>query len=170
VITIIEAMIVITCGAAMLGMCAITLQLLMQMNVDSQARLSGANTWERLCGQLREDVHDCEGFELAVDPKAPTKPASLQLSLTPDHRVTYTVRDLGVLRDESGPGKAIRHELYSLPKARSARFEQRREAAHSLVVLVLTQLGRKGRTDSTSPLEIVALPGKHRLGKRGSGS
>ena len=90
--------------------------------------------------------------------------------MEPDHSVTYGVRDGSVVRDESRAGKPIRHEAYLLPRGRVARFEQRSEAAHRLVALVMTQVAGKSRTDPPLPLEVVALPGKDRFVKRGAGS
>jgi len=169
-ITIIEVLIVVTGVAMMLGLCAISLQVLMQLNADGQARLRGALALERLSRQLRDDVHGCELAQLAADPKAPVKPAGLRLTMVPDHTVTYEVHDGSVVRDESRSGKAVRHESYFLPRGRVARFEQRNEAAHKLVALVVTQVAGKSGTDPPAPLEVVALPGKDRLEKRGGGS
>jgi len=168
-ITIIEVLILITGVAMMLGLCAISLQLLMQLNADGQARLRGAMALERLSRQLRDDVHGCEAAQLAADLKTPVKPAGLRLTMEPDHSVTYEVRDGSVVRDESRAGKTVRHESYSLPPHRVARFEERQEVAHRLVALVVTQVPGKSRTDPAWPLEVVALPGKDRLERRGGG-
>jgi hypothetical protein len=169
-ISLIEVMIVITGVAMMLGLCAISLQLLMQLNSDAQARLSAARALERLSGQLRDDVHACAAVELAPDPKAPTGPTGLRLRLEPDHVVTYGVRQGSLIRDESRGGKTFRHESYSLPRGRTARFERRIEGGHPLVALVMTQDSGKRRTDLRLPLEIVAFPGKDRFIQRGAGS
>jgi len=172
-ITILEVLIVVTGVALMLGLCAISLQILMQLNADGQARLRAAVALERLSRQLRDDVHTCELAQLAADLKAPVKPAGLRLTMEPDHTVTYEVRDGSVVRDEARAGKTVRHESYSLPRGQVARFEQRNEAAHKLVALVVTQVAGKSGTDPPAPLEVVALPGKDRLDrleKRGGGS
>jgi len=168
-ISMIEMLILITGVAMTLGLCAISLQLLMQLNADGQARLRGAVALERLSRQLRDDVHGCEAAQLAPDLKAPVKPAGLRLTMEPDHSVTYLVRDGSVVRDESRAGKTVRRESYSLPPRRIARFEERRELAHRLVALVVTQVEGKSRTDPAWPLEVVVLPGKDRLDKRGGG-
>jgi len=168
--TIIELLVVITGVAIMLGLCAITLRLLMQLGVDGQARLTGAVALERLSRQLRDDVHACQAAELVADLKDPFKPAGLRLKMELDHSVTYEAHDGSVVRDESRSGKAVRHESYSLPPRRVARFEERQEAAHRLVALVVARVAGKSRTDPPSPLEVVALPGKDRLEKRGGGS
>ena len=91
-ITIIEVMVVITCVAVMLGICAITLRLLMQLSTDGQARLNAAASLERLSRQLRDDVHSCRSARLLVDDQSPAKPAGLQLTIEPDRSVSYQVR------------------------------------------------------------------------------
>jgi len=166
-ITIIEVLVVITGVAMMLGICAITLQLLMQLNADGQRRLSAAVALERLSRQLRDDVHACRAARLAADLEAPAKPPGLRLVIEPDHSVTYQIGDGSIVRDESRSGKAVRHESYSLRRGQAARFEERAEAAHRLVALVVTHVAGKSRTDPPRPLEVVALPGKDRFEKRG---
>lgn len=168
-ITIIEVLIVITGVSMMLGLCAITLQLLMQLNAEGQARLRGAVGLERLSQQLRDDVHACRSAQLAADDKAPAKPPRLRLTIEPDHSVSYEIGDGNVVRDESRAGKTVRHESYSLPRGRVARFEERKEAAHRLLALVVTHVGGKSRTDPPRPLEVVASPGKYHLEKREGG-
>jgi hypothetical protein len=169
-ISIIELMIVVSGVAMMLGLCAISLKLLIQLNADAQARLGTSRALERLAVQLRDDVHSCEAVELIPDPKTSTSTASLRLAMEPDHHVIYAVRDDGLVRDESRAGKPVRHESYSLPRGRVVLFAQRTEADHRLVALIVTQPAGRSRTNPPSPLEIVALPGKDRPVKQGAGS
>ena len=138
----------------MLGICAITLQLLMQLNADGQAQSEGAVGLERLSQQLRDDVHACRSAQLAADDKAPAKPPRLRLTIEPDHSVSYEIGDGNVVRDESRAGKTVRHESYSLPRGRVARSRRAsQEAAHRLVALVVTHVAGKSRTDPPRPLE-----------------
>jgi hypothetical protein len=161
-ITIIEVLVVTTGVVLLLGVCAVTIKLLMRLNTAGQERLSAAMAHDRLAHQLRDDVHDCESAQLADPLPAQAKPARLQLTFQPDHLITYEVRPESVVRDETLAGKPVRHESYALPRDRVARFEQREQGAHRLVALVVTHVPGKSRTDPPRELEIVALPGKHR--------
>jgi hypothetical protein len=163
----VEVVILVSGVSMMLGLCAVILQLLMQLNADGQSRLLGAVSLERLSRQLRDDVHACRKAELARDPKAPDRSPGLRLELGQDHSIVYEVGAGHVVRDESRAGKRIRHESFGLERGRLARFEERDEAAHKLVALVVTRTAGKSRTDPPRTLEVVALPGKHRLASPG---
>ncbi len=169
-ITILETMIVVTGVAVMLGLCAVTLQLLMKLNGASQARLGAAMTFERLARQLREDVHASETVLLAPAILPEGKPATLRLTLEPAHLIAYEVHDTSIVRLESRAGKRIRHESYGLAHSRTGRFELRDEVGGKLVGLVMSSSPGTSRTDPPRPLEVLALVGKDRprvLGKEG---
>jgi hypothetical protein len=169
-ISIIEVMIVISGVALLLGLCAISLRILMQLNVDTQARLSESRALEQLAGQFRADVHAATAVLLRAEPKEASARPRLRLQLEPDHDVTYRLGDGCVLRDETRSGKMVYHQSYALPRGRAGRFEERTEASHRLVALVMTpKLGKK-RTDPAPPLEIVAAAGRVRLLKQEAGS
>jgi hypothetical protein len=148
----------------MLGTCAVTLRLLLQLSAGASARVGEDVALERMAQQLRDDVHACREAKLAADTQAPAGSGGLRLALEPDHAVVYAAREGSIVRDESRPGKAIRHESYILPRGRVARFEERAEGTHRLVALVVSRIAGKSRTDPPRPLEVVALPGKHRAG------
>jgi hypothetical protein len=164
-ITIMEVLVVITCVAMLLGICAVTLRLLMQLSTDGRARLSAVAALDRLSRQLRDDVHACRSARLVVDDKSPVKPTGLRVTIELDRSVSYDVGDGGIVRDELRSGKAVRHETYFLSRGRVARFEERTEGAHKLLALVVTDVAGKSRTDPPRPLEVLALPGKDRLGR-----
>jgi hypothetical protein len=161
-ITILETMVVMTGVAIMLGLCAITLQLLMRMNADSQARLASAITFERLARQLRDDVRAAESATLAPAAETAGKTAGLHLTLEPAHLINYEIRESSVTRLESRSGQSIRRESYHLRRGRNGRFELRDEADGKLVGLVVTQSPGTSRTDPPRPIEVVALVGRHR--------
>ena len=123
--TLLEALIAVTGIALMLGLCAVTLQLLMRLNGTSQARLGAAMTLERLARQLREDVHACETAVVAPANEPEGKPASLRLSLEPKHLIDYQVNETSVRRLESRDGKPVRRESYDLIRGRTSRLELR---------------------------------------------
>ena len=62
--TLIEMMVVMTGLAVLLGLCAVTIQLLLRVGSDAQARRSAAAALGRLAEQFREDVHACDDVQL----------------------------------------------------------------------------------------------------------
>ena len=166
-ITIIEVLIVVTGVAMLLGLCAVSIQVLMKLNADVQGRYGAAVALERLARQLRNDAHASETAEMAVDEKKAGKAADLRLAFEPNHVVVYESGDGGVFRIETRAGKAVRHEKYALARDVGARFELRVEGSRRLVALVLARLVGKSQTEPPQPLEVVALQGKDRPGPPG---
>jgi hypothetical protein len=166
-ITIIEVLIVVTGVAMLLGLCAVSIQVLMKLNADVQGRYGEGVALERLARQLREDAHASETAQMTVDEKKPGKPAGLRLLFEPNHVVVYDSGDGGVVRTESRAGKAVRHERYALARGAGVRFELRDEGSRRLVALVMTRPAGKSQTEPPRPLEVVALTGKDRLGPPG---
>ncbi len=161
--TLIETLVLMTCVGLILGLCAVTIQLLLRLHADSQARLSAAMVFDRLARQLRTDVHASESARLeATTTKPALTGASLALHLRPAHSITYTASDRVIARDETLLGKRVRHESYSLPRGQSARFELASEAGLALVKLRLTEEPKIGHTEPGKPLEVVAAVGKYR--------
>jgi len=151
-------LIVVSGVAMMLGLCAVSIQLLLRLNVDLVSRYSSALTLERLGRQVRHDAHSSDKAEL----KAESKPASLRLFLGPGHLALYEARDGAVVRSESQSSKLVRHESFALAKGAVARFELREHGSRRLVALVVTRSAGKSPTEPPRPLEVLALLGKDR--------
>jgi hypothetical protein len=161
-ITIIEVLIAATAIAMLLGLCAVSMQVLMKLNADGMARYSAAASFERLARQVRDDTHASETALIAADEKKTQSPAALRLVMGPDHVVVYTAGDGGVVRTESRRGKVVRHETFALFRGAGARFEIRHEGSRSLVALAVTRAAGTGTAEPPRPLEVVALQGKDR--------
>jgi type II secretory pathway component PulJ len=166
-ITIIEVMIVVTGVAMLLGLCAVSIQVLMRLNTDVQGRYAAAVALERLARQLRADAHATETALVTGDPKKTDKTAALRLVLEPAHEVVYESGDGGVVRTESRAGKRVRHEKYALARGADASFELRDDGLHRLAVFVMTRTAGKSQVEPPRPLEVVALLGKDRVGPPG---
>ena len=166
-ITIIEVLVVVTGVAMLLGLCAVSIQVLMKVNSDVQGRYGASVALERLARQLRDDAHASETAGITADQKKVGKAAGLRLAFGPDHFVVYESGDGGVVRTESRAGKAVRHEKYSLARGAVARFELRDEGSRQLVALVMTRPAGTSQTEPPRPLEVVALQGKDRVGPSG---
>jgi hypothetical protein len=168
-ITLIEVLILVTGVALMLGLCAVTIQLLLRLHADSQARMNSTIVLERLARQLRDDAHASESARLgAEDAKAKSDQPSLTLIVHAAHSIDYVVGEHVVARDEIESGKRIRHESYSLARDQTAGFELIDESGHRLVALRLTHEPGKSRVEPPRPLEIVASLGKHGLQPEGT--
>ena len=86
-ITILEIMVVMTGVAAMLALCALTIQLLMRLNDDGHARLSAAVSLERLARQIRQDAHASDAAQLEQKKRFAAKiSGSLRLTVGPPPR------------------------------------------------------------------------------------
>jgi hypothetical protein len=162
-ITIIEVLVVATGVVLLLGLCAISIQILMRLNGDGMARYTAAASLERLARQVRYDAHASETAEIFEEKQA-GKPAGLRLVLEPNHVVTYAEGDGGVVRTESRGDKVARHETYALSRGGSARFELREEGSRPMVAMVVTRSTGKSQAEPPRPLEVVALRGKDRRG------
>jgi len=161
-ITIIEVLIVVGCVTIALGLCAVTIQLLLRLAADGQARYRSQTSLERLTRQLRGDTHAAAGAQ--VDAAGDGKAASLRLSLGPKHGVTYEPRKSAVMRVESQAGSVVRRELYPLAAVGAVQFEMRAEAGRQLVALVVTGLSKSNGTGSNRTLQAVAFVGKDHVG------
>jgi type II secretory pathway component PulJ len=154
-ITLIETLVVMTGLSVLLGLCAVTIQLLLRVSSEAQARRSASAALGRLAEQFRADVHGGDDAQLRPS-------AGLRLSRGPRVAITYTVRDGRVERDESTGGPASRHETYALGKGSSAVFQRRDDGPRRFLVLVVSRGARPGHPDPPRPIEILAVIGKDR--------
>jgi hypothetical protein len=161
-ITIIETMVLITAVSTALGLCAVTIRVLLRLKTDGQSRLAAQVGLERLARQLRNDVHAAADAQV-VAPSRDGKASGLHLSLEPKHGVAYETRRSAVMRVESLDGNVTHREVYSLPAARDVEFEIRPEAGRQFVALVIRKRSGSSGTGSGRPLEAVALLGKHNV-------
>jgi hypothetical protein len=159
-ITILEVLIVVTGVALMLGLCAVSIQLLMRLNSDGMSRVGAAVALERLGRQLRNDVHASQTAEVASE----GKPASLRLVFASSHIVSYESSASRVVRTETTGGNVARHESFSLPNGTTARFELREVASRRLVALVTSRSATTNQVEPPRPLDLVACVGKDHLG------
>jgi hypothetical protein len=163
-ISLTECLVVVTAVAAMLGLCAVTIQLLLRVNGDGQARVTSALAFERLARQFRTDVHTCADAELAAVPRSQANPANLVLKYERARIVTYGTDLLTgtVSRNETQSGKMTSHEAYALGRSHQARFELFDESPRRWAKVVVTR-NSSNKPDPARPIEVLALRGKSRL-------
>jgi prepilin-type N-terminal cleavage/methylation domain-containing protein len=155
--TLIEMLAVMTCLAVMLGLCAVTIQVLLRTGADAQERRSATAAMGRLAEQFREDVH-------ASDEAMVMASEDLRLARGPRPRVAiaYEVEGGRVDRIESVDDTESRRESYVLGRGRSASFEARDDGPRRFLALVVRREARPGQSDPARPLEVLALIGKNR--------
>jgi hypothetical protein len=155
--TLLEALIVVSGVAMMLGLCAVSIQVLLKLNADLQGRYTAGVALDRLGRQVRHDVHSSSGALLKVD----SKPVGLRLLFGPDQLAVYEPQDGAIVRSESRSERVVRHESFALPKGATAHFELRDQGTRRLVALVITHSAGKSRTEPPRPLEVLAVLGKY---------
>jgi hypothetical protein len=163
-ITLIEVIVVMSGIAFVLGLCAVTIQLLFRLNADGHARLSASASFARLASQFRADVHACDDAELkpATKDGEPKSAASLRLARDPRVVITYEAREGSVARVEAVAGATKAHESYRVGRGNVVSFERRNEGEHRFLALVMSRGAGKRDPEPPRPLEVLALPGKDR--------
>jgi type II secretory pathway component PulJ len=156
-VSLIEMLVVISGLAVLLGLCAVTIQLLMRVSSEAQARRSHAAALGRLAEQFREDVHGCDDAQARPS-------AGLRLTRGPRVVIEYQPRDGRVDRVESVAGQASRHESFALGRHSTAVFERRDDGPRRFLALVVDHKASAGRPGPAHPVEILALVGKDRPG------
>lgn len=155
--TLIEMVAVMTTLAVLMGLCAVTIQVLLRVGADARERQSATATLGRLAEQFRQDVHASdEAMVLAAE--------DLRLARGPSPRVAiaYRVADGRVDRIESVDDTESRRESYLLGRGHSAAFEARDDGPRRFLTLVVRPDARPGHPQPTRPLEVLALVGKDR--------
>jgi prepilin-type N-terminal cleavage/methylation domain-containing protein len=153
--SLIEMIVVISGLAVLMGLCAVTIQLVMRVSSEAQSRRSNAVALGRLAEQFREDVHGCDDAQ-------PRPPGGLRLTRSPRVVIDYQTRDGRVDRIESVDGQPSRHESFTLGRHSSAVFERRDDGPRRYLALVVDPNARTGRPDPARPMEVLALMGKDR--------
>ena len=158
----IEMIVLMTGVAAMLGLCAVLLQLLMRLDADSRARFAGASTAARLAEQFRHDVHRAHSAHLVQGPAGAKGPVGLKLEPGGDRTIEYQVKGNGLVqRLESRKGASPRRERYEIPHTGAVRLSLAEEKGHQLATLTMD---RDVETDESNPpraFEVTALLGKN---------
>ncbi len=162
-ITMIETLILVTCVAIMLGLVAVTIQVMLRLVADSQSRLSSSLMLERLARQLRSDVHRSQTAVVeGAAGKAAAPHAAVKLEPEPGRLVTYHMRGNSLDRDETAAGKRVRHESFVLPRGHHARFEPGVLAGRTTVSLWIEPGPESSPVGAVRALEVLAVVGKHR--------
>ena len=165
-------MVVVTGVALLLGLCAVSIQLLMKLNADVQGRYAEAVALERLGRQLRDDAHASQTAEI-VEMKRRKRPGQAGRSAAGHCSPSMSSSTSSAMAAWSGPrsraGKTVRHERFTLARGarRAIRASRRGHRAAGGVGHRLDPPG-KSQAEPPRPLELVALQGKDRVTSPGN--
>ncbi len=154
-VTLIEMMVVVSVLSVLIGLCAVTIQLLMKVGADAHSRREAASALGRLAEQFRADAHAAESAEIRP-------PSGLRLMANRGTVIEYAARDGRVTRTQTGAGPTPRHETFDLGPDGTLAFDRRDEEGRPFLALIVGKKSRAGRPDPPRPEEVVALIGKDR--------
>jgi hypothetical protein len=148
---------VITSLTVMMGLCAVTIQLLLRVGADARERRSNTSALGRLAERFREDVHASEEAVVLA-------PQNLRLARGPRPRIAiaYQVKGERVDRVESIDNTESRRDSYLLGRGRSAAFDSRGDGPRRFLALVVRPDARPEHPEPARPLEVLALVGRDR--------
>lgn len=152
--SLVELIIVLSVGTAMLMLAMSVLYMLKQTQVDMRQRLTDARTITRLADRFREDVHAASRMERVSGEASTPDTVVWQFTCEPDSVVRYELTQHRVHRSQTA-GKTI-HDDYRLP-AESRVVIRPPEPASSLVELRLE--AADATTADFRPIQIEAVLG-----------
>lgn len=143
--SLIEMLVVIGTGGALMGIAVGLLAMLMRLDQDSRDQLRQRTAVHRLADQFRRDVHAADGFAVQSPPgKEGTTPA-WQLPLEAGRVVEYRAEPGELLRTEREGDQVLRRESFRLPAGAAVSIDLAGEAAPDIVSL------RIARDDNQPP-------------------
>ncbi len=154
-VTLIEMMVVISVLSVLIGLCAVTIQLLMKVGAEAHVRRESASALGRLAEQFRADAHAAESAEIRP-------PSGLRLKVDRGAVIEYAARDGRITRTKTGDGPTPRHETFNLGPDGTLAFDRRDEDGRAFVSLIVGKKSRAGRPAPPKPEEVLALIGKDR--------
>jgi prepilin-type N-terminal cleavage/methylation domain-containing protein len=152
--TLIEMTVVITVGAALLGIAVSVIHLLMRAEETGRDHFDRFTTLARLADQFREDVHAA-----AAKPAADGQTA-WRLEPAADRTVRYSAEDGEIVREERKGENVVSRESYKMPDDYAATIASDDASRPSLVSMTVVFKGKLGAKDRE--IRIDAALGKDR--------
>jgi len=157
--SLIELMVVLTVSTTVLGVAAVMLHTLMQVQKDSREQLLYHATLGRLGRQFRRDVHAADGFRPPEAGSHGNRPAAWQLDFKPDRVVRYSIEWGSLIRSEQIGGTLSRREVFRLPADRAVSIRLQAEAEPAIVSLSITRGSSQPAGPAWKPVQIDAVLG-----------
>lgn len=152
-VTLVEAMVMMTAVAAMLGTVALMLGLTMRLQDESLAAFGRSETFDRLAARFREDVHASRSA--AIDGR------TLRLGPEAGRTVEYRVGEAGDLsRVVVEGGKDAAREPFRIPQSVGAKLDVRDVEGRRFAFVAMEFQAHADRIDPTRMVEIAAMVGR----------
>ena len=143
-------------GGPDLGLCAVTIQALLRVGSDAQARRAPRRHWAGWPSSSARTSMPATMSSSAPSERTPAEAAILGV----DDRLRGARRARRSRRVDRR--QASRHESYVLGRSDIAAFERRDDGPRRFLALVVRHKARAGQPDPPHPLEVLALDGKDR--------
>jgi prepilin-type N-terminal cleavage/methylation domain-containing protein len=148
--TLIEMIVVITVGAALMGIAVSLLLVLFRTERIGRAHGGESGSIQQLADQFRRDVH--AAADVTVHDKDRQR---CQFALTPDCSVQYTMAPDGISREEQLLSRNMRRELYALPKDTTLAVDVDRAASPAVVTMTIQPKDASRRPGNVLRVEAV---------------
>ncbi len=139
-LTLIEVLLATTLAVMVMGTLTATLTGVLQSQHTAARHVEGLKALAALGQQWRRDVHESQSVEL---PKPDAPAQTLNLALTAERVVEYTLAPEGLVRLARGPGQPDARETYYLPGMRPLGWNADAQAS-GILSLTVGILARQG--------------------------
>ncbi|OJW19192.1 MAG: hypothetical protein BGO49_11885 [Planctomycetales bacterium 71-10] len=152
-VTLVEAMVMMTAVAAMLGTVALMLGLTMRLQDESLAAFGRSEALDRLAVRFRQDVHAARSA--AIDGR------TLRLGPEAGRSVEYRVSEAGDLsRVVVAGGKDAAREPFRIPQSVGAKLDIRDVEGRRFAFVAVELQAHAGRIDPARTVEVAAMVGR----------
>lgn len=152
-VTLVEAMVMMTAVAAMLGTVALMLGLAMRLQDESLAAFARSESFDRLASRFRKDVHAARSA--AMDDR------TLRLGPEAERSIEYRVDEAGSLsRVVIEGGKEAARELFRIPQSVGAMLSLHDVEGRQFAFVAVEIQAHAERIDPARTVEVAAMVGR----------
>ncbi|MFH1921621.1 MAG: type II secretion system protein [Planctomycetota bacterium] len=160
--SLIELLVVIGTGGALMGIAVGLLSMLLRVDQHSRDQMRERTEIHRLADQFRRDVHAADGFTVQSPPGAENAAPAWQLPLGAGHVVQYQAEPGELLRTEREGDQVLRQESFFLPAGTTVSIDLAGEAAPGIVSLRIPRDGNQPPGSTWRGLSVDAALAKDR--------
>jgi len=139
--SLIEILVVIATGAAMMGVALGLLGMLIRLEQASRREVQEETVMNRLADQFRRDVHAADRLAVASAPGVADLPPVWQFPLEAGHVVEYRAEQGELVRIERRDDKVLKQESFSLPAEARVSIDPAGDALPGIVSLRIAGTG-----------------------------
>jgi len=153
--TLVEMILALTLGAAILGAAGTILARVVALNSAATDHLHGVTALSNLGRQFRSDVHTASG---ATASSAAGRPAKLTLDVADGRQIEYEITSSGLVRVETGEGRPERREAFVLRGMRVLDLRTNVDDDQIVSIVISRVTSRPDQQDVVrGPFEITAV-------------